>query len=78
MYTVKEARAMLPKVGDKLMRVPTLHDSPGFGQPAPRACTVIQVNEAHLWYRVRFANGLEECYKVPELKMGPLGGLLDD
>lgn len=70
LITVHEARAMLPQVGDRLVRTPYLHKSLSQERPKPRACTVVQVNQEHLWYRVRFANGLEECYKVPEEQQG--------
>ncbi len=72
----QEIRWMMPKVGDKRMEVPTLAKTCGAGdmhRPA-QPCEVIQVHRAHLWYRVRFASGYTECYKSPEINVGPMGG----
>lgn len=64
----KEAtRALLPEVGDKLMRTPNAYKVWGLDNPRPRPCVVEEVNRDHLWYRVRFADtGFTECYKVPD------------
>lgn len=64
----KEAtQALLPEVGDELMRTPNTEKSWGMSNPRPRKCVVEQVNRDHLWYRVRFPDsGLTECYKVPD------------
>lgn len=68
----KEAvRALLPRVGDELMRVPHMHiTSLGLERPQPRLCVVDYVNTEHMWYRVRFVDtGLVESYgalNVPE------------
>ena len=58
-----EARAMLPRVGDRLWRVPSYLK---WEKEAPqRRCVVVQVNRAHLWYLVRyFHDGLYECFRV--------------
>ena len=58
-----EARAMLPKVGDRLWRVPSYLK---WDKEAPqRRCVVVQVNRANLWYLVRyFHDGLYECFRV--------------
>jgi hypothetical protein len=54
----------LPKVGDVRMETPT---APQGCTYAPQECVVVYVNEAHLWYRVRFVEtGFHECYKVPQ------------
>lgn len=80
MMTVKDARTLLPKVGDKRMEVPTVWKSSGCTEQAnipPQPCTVVEVNREHLWYRVRFEDsGWHECFKVPRLKLRRDGGLL--
>lgn len=66
-----EARNLLPRVGDKLRKIPANIHPPGCAVVAAEEedCTVIEVNPAHLWYRVRFQNtGFIECYKVPRLR----------
>jgi hypothetical protein len=74
LYTRKEVRAMLPKVGDIRMEKPTEAKAPGL-QAAPMECRVIEVNRAHMWYRVRFtASGFTECYKLPAVTWQPFGG----
>lgn len=64
-YTKEELRALLPKVGDKLMRRQQI-GYPRCELSGPRSCVVTYVNEKHLWYEVQFRNGFRECYKVPE------------
>ena len=76
-YNKREARALLPRVGDTLELVPTLAKVQGMPAPPPWPCKVVAVNEAHLWYRVEFANGTTECYKVPPHQLGPRGGIHD-
>ena len=73
LISIKRARKMLPKVGDKMARVPTLYKSPGMTDLPLLPCVVDYVNVEHLWYRVRFESGLRECYKVPELETRPKG-----
>lgn len=79
MMNVNDARTLLPKVGDKRMEIPTIYKT-GSNVEAetlpPEECVVVEVNAAHLWYRVRFSNGWHECYKVPRLKVSPQGRLL--
>ena len=71
----KEAlRALLPNVGDVLIRKPHLHKSLGIETPTPRPCVVEYVNRENLWYRVRFDNGTYECYKVPHIEETYKGG----
>ena len=67
MYTKEDLQAMLPEVGDRLMRVPVVHSLDKTQQAGmPRACTVVEVNRERLWYRVRFdRTGYCVCYKVP-------------
>ena len=73
MNTINEARAMLPRVGDTRWEVPTIPDK-NQDRPA-QECEVVEVNAAHLWYRVRFKkSGFTECYKVPRLKPVQQGG----
>lgn len=64
-YTKEELRAMLPKVGDRLMRRQMI-GYPRCELSGPRSCVVTYVNADHLWYEVQFRNGFRECYKLPE------------
>lgn len=68
-----EAERLLPKVGDKLRKAPTIVHLRGLSQEGKvQECEVVEVNRAHLWYRVKFKeSGFTECYKVPE---DPAGG----
>lgn len=67
----EDARALLPRVGDKLRKAPTIVHLRGLTQTAEvQDCEVVEVNPAGLWYRVKFDNGGTECYKVPEEKGG--------
>lgn len=63
------ARKLLPKVGERRREVPTIAETGGYNEK-PQPCVVIEVNEVHLWYTVRFENGLRETYKVPNLEPG--------
>ena len=67
-----EAKQLLPRVGDKRMEVPTINEDINLGKilagRRPMPCTVVEVNRAHLWYRVKFENGIVECYKVPKYR----------
>jgi len=65
-YTKETAKALLPKVGDQLIRKPEMHSSIGVADIHPMPCVVEYVNEEHLWYQVRFEAGYTQCYKVPE------------
>lgn len=79
MMNVNDARSLLPKVGDVRMEIPTIYKASSCVEPTaqpPEECVVVEVNAAHLWYRVRFNNGWHECYKVPRLKIGKDGRLL--
>jgi hypothetical protein len=80
MMTKKEARALLPRVGDVLRMTPTIVHLRGLVHDVPaQECKVVEVNRAHLWYRVKFKeSGFTECYKVPKLKPKSQGGILDD
>lgn len=66
--TPEQARALLPKVGDRMRRVPvSLKDQ--MQKVLPAWCEVVYVNAAHLWYTVQFqekGNRFRESYKVPE------------
>lgn len=60
----------LPKVGQKRMERMAVGPEKK-GAPPPEPCVVVEVNRAHLWYRVRFIRtGFHECYKLP--RTGPL------
>lgn len=70
-----EVARLLPKVGDKFRKAPTIVYLRGMTHNATvQECEVVEVNRAHLWYRVRFANGFTECYKVPEDRPARKGG----
>ena len=67
MYTVDEVRQLLPKVGDTRMEIRTTSDKNA--KFTAEECEVIEVNRAHLWYRVKFKRtGVIECYKVPKTR----------
>ena len=64
--TKQEARSLLPKVGELRMETPNIKNK-GILVDDPQECRVVEVNTAHLWYRVEFtASGFTECYKVPK------------
>ena len=65
-YSKEELKAMLPKVGDTLMRRQTIC-CPGMREPSKlKNCKVVYVNEEHMYYTVQFQNGCRESFKVPE------------
>lgn len=67
MIMKEDARALLPRVGDKLKKAPTVVQPRGLVQSMePQDCEVVEVSQRGLWYRVRFLSGATECYKVPE------------
>ena len=72
-----KAEHLLPKVGDKLRKAPTIVHLRGLCQEGKvQECEVVEVNRAHLWYRVKFKeSGFTECYKVPALPTDRLGGI---
>jgi hypothetical protein len=66
-----EVMRQLPKVGERRLERRTLEGKNGAafisrcGELEP--CTVVEVNHAHLWYRVKFdSTGWCECYKLPK------------
>lgn len=76
MITKKDAWTLLPRVGDKLRKTPTTVYLLGRTQAAEaQECEVVEVNRRGLWFRVQFPNSVTECYKVPESKLGPQGGI---
>lgn len=64
--TKDEIRALLPKVGDELIKTPHAHNSSvGLVRPQPQLCVVDYVNREHMWYRVRFIEtGIVESFGV--------------
>lgn len=55
----------LPKMGDRRLEPMTILRERRYDEP-PEPCTVVYVNHAHLWYRVKFDRcGWYECYKLP-------------
>lgn len=63
-----EAAELLPRVGDIRLEVPTITDEGRAQLKKPQRCVVVEVNSAHLWYRVEFDNGFRESYKVPKVR----------
>jgi hypothetical protein len=60
--------AQLPKVGDRRLEHMTILRERRYDVP-PEPCTVVYVNQAHLWYRVKFDRcDWHECFKLPETK----------
>ena len=63
-----ELMRQLPKVGERRLERRTLEGKKvdtGYGEPEP--CVVVEVNHAHLWYRVKFdSTGWCECFKLPK------------
>lgn len=79
LWTPDFVRACLPQVGDRMMKMPTYYY--GFGaRYAPtkaKPCVVVYVHPEHLWYTVQFEkSGVRESYKLPDVAVGPKGGLL--
>ena len=73
--TIQDVRAQMPKVGDIRMEKPTIPDKVMKVQE-PKRCIVVEVHPRQLWYRVRFeGTGLYECYKLPNTKEIPPGGV---
>ena len=75
---LREAMALLPRVGQELKLVPTVS---GYGEEHEsyaakrRPCRVVEVWPEKLWFRVEFLGpgkipGIRECYKVPSPKGG--------
>lgn len=72
MLAVELVRGQLPRVGDVRWERPSIDTSTAHvtTRSAPQRCVVVEVNQAHLWYTVRFANGLRESYKLPKPQKG--------
>lgn len=69
-YTKEELRSMLPKVGERRVENGACSDVIQLTSKKPGLCTVVEVHEEHLWYRVRFdSNGACQCFKLPRLGM---------
>lgn len=67
-FTIEQARAQLPKVGDVRVETPTIDQTSGIHiAKKPMKGVVVYVNREKLWYTVRFENGTRESYKVPIL-----------
>ena len=67
-YSKEQLRAMLPKVGDVLMRRQVLSGKTDSEPSKLKSCKVVYVNEKNLWYCVQFENGCRQGFKVPELE----------
>lgn len=70
--TKDEVRALLPKVGDELIKTPTVYNTTiGLERPRPQVCIVDYVNREHMWYRVRFVEtGMCESYGAYDMLNG--------
>ena len=67
-YTKEGLRAMLPKVGDRLMEKMVASTNAQTEAPSAQPCTVVEVNEEHYWYRVVFdRTGISQYFKLPEV-----------
>lgn len=64
--TLREARNLLPQVGDLLIKTRISYNANGGYTYKRGSCVVDYVNRRHLWYRVRFQDGRTQCFKVPE------------
>ena len=57
---------VMPKVGDRIMRVMTTPNI--WKEDGPKPCVVTYVNKTKNWYQVTFADsGVKECYMVPDI-----------
>lgn len=65
MLTKNEVRKLLPRVGDDCWEVPTITEGNGYATKLQRG-VVVEVNPAHLWYTVEFADGIRESFKLPK------------
>lgn len=65
--TLEDARAMLPQVGDKLLRKPVILGYMSSSERDLQECVVTYVNRAHLWYEVQFkSSGFKQGFKAIE------------
>lgn len=65
--TPAELRAKMPKVWDRMTRVPYYMISSNDSPVKPVWCTVVYVNLEHLWYMVKYhGSGFRECVKAIE------------
>ena len=69
--TKEEVQSLLPKVGYRLLEVPSWELGGREHHPVPQRCQVVYVNVPHLWYTVRFENGIRESIKLPRTKALP-------
>lgn len=68
--TPEQAQALLPKVGDRMKKVPVFLKTQMEKVP-PMWGQVVYVNAPHLWYTMQFQEGgcrFRESFKVPEQK----------
>lgn len=66
--TPEQAQALLPKVGDRMKKVPVSLKTQMEKVP-PMWGQVVYVNAPHLWYTMQFQEGgcrFRESFKVPE------------
>lgn len=72
----EQVRALLPKVGDRVMERPFTFQ--GETDTSKRPCTVVEVHPDRFWYTVEFDNGLRESYKLPRATYKPNGRRLSE
>lgn len=66
----------LPKLGEKLVRLPNYYARNSCDVFDPLPCTVTYVNPDHGWYQVTFSDsGIVECYKLPGFDHDILRGI---
>jgi hypothetical protein len=70
-YTRADAEALLPAVGTKMRRIPSMLQSEGSNKKgSPQRCTVKAVSRPGLWFRVFYEDlGFSECIKVPDVQL---------
>ena len=66
--TPNEVREMLPKIGERMMLIPTVQTFPDI-RPERYPAVVVEVCRRRMWFRVRFDCGFCECYKLPWPKL---------
>ena len=57
-------QAMLPKVGDKMIRKIDAGNTHGLGDAKAHEAVVTYVNKEHLWYMLRFPCGVQQAYRL--------------
>lgn len=58
-----EARARMPELGQIMRKIPSFRKGEMRIQK-PKRCKVVQVHPGHLWYMVRYEDGMLECFRL--------------